>query len=109
VRVHPALVPTGVAARALGLSPLVLTRGAKAGRLTPAARTENGHCRWDLGDLRDQLRLLENTAVDTWDQEGPEVQPGPDPGSQMASSSPRSTASGIGIRSGSGESAVRAT
>jgi len=49
-------VTTGVAADALSVSLTTLQRWAHAGLVTPALRTPGGHFRWDLDDLREQLR-----------------------------------------------------
>ncbi len=49
-------VTTGAAADALGVSLTTLQRWAHAGLVTPALRTPGGHFRWDLDDLRSQLR-----------------------------------------------------
>ncbi|MEU4802839.1 MerR family transcriptional regulator [Actinosynnema sp. NPDC023587] len=51
-----ALVPTGVAARDLGVNATTLQRWAKAGLVKPALVTPGGHLRWDLDNLRAQLR-----------------------------------------------------
>lgn len=51
-------IPTGDAARALGISTATLTRWAVAGKVTPAERTIGGHYRWDMTSLRAQLRRL---------------------------------------------------
>jgi DNA-binding transcriptional MerR regulator len=52
------LVPTGVAARELGIHPTTLTRWAKSGMVTPASVTVGGHLRWDLEQLKAELREL---------------------------------------------------
>lgn len=49
-------IPTGDAARALGISSATLTRWVAAGTVTPAERTAGGHFRWDMTSLRAQLR-----------------------------------------------------
>jgi hypothetical protein len=59
VAAHPALLTGAEAARRVGLDPVALSRWTRRGRLTPAARTPGGHCRWDLDDLRMQLRKLD--------------------------------------------------
>lgn len=51
----PSLVTTAAAARALDISPSTLHRLRVAGVAIPAARTENGHARWDVEDLREQV------------------------------------------------------
>ena len=50
------LVTTGAAAKAIGVTPVTLQRWAHAGIVTPASVTAGGHLRWDLDDLREQLR-----------------------------------------------------
>ncbi|MGI5129530.1 helix-turn-helix domain-containing protein [Pseudonocardia sp. CA-107938] len=50
------LLSTGEAARALGLSTRSLARWAKEGMVTPALVTPGGQYRWNLDDLRRQLR-----------------------------------------------------
>jgi excisionase family DNA binding protein len=52
----PTLVGTGEAARRLGVARTTLARWVTEGRLTPTARTMGGHLRWDMDDLRNQLR-----------------------------------------------------
>ena len=53
---------TGKAAEALGVSLTTLQRWAHQGLVTPALRTAGGHFRWDLDDLRGQLRAMDPTA-----------------------------------------------
>ena len=53
------LVPTGAAARALGIDRSTLTRWAAAGLAKPAVRTAGGHMRWDIEALRSQLEALQ--------------------------------------------------
>lgn len=50
------LVSTGVAADALGVAHFTLFRWWKDGLVTPALVTPGGHARWDLDELREQLR-----------------------------------------------------
>lgn len=50
------LVRTAEAARELGVDPATLRRWARAGTVTPATRTLGGQDRWDLDDLRKQVR-----------------------------------------------------
>jgi DNA-binding transcriptional MerR regulator len=50
------LVTTGAAAKAIGVTPVTLQRWVHAGIVTPASVTAGGHFRWDLDDLREQLR-----------------------------------------------------
>jgi DNA-binding transcriptional MerR regulator len=54
----PELVSTGEAARALGIGRSTLARWHATGLVTPALVTAGGHARWDVDDLRDQLRRL---------------------------------------------------
>jgi DNA-binding transcriptional MerR regulator len=50
------LVATGEAARALSVSVQTLQRWVRDGIVTPAATTAGGHHRWDIEDLREQVR-----------------------------------------------------
>jgi 8-oxo-dGTP diphosphatase len=50
-------VTTGTAAEGVGVASTTLQRWAHAGLVTPALRTPGGHFRWDLDDLRRQLRI----------------------------------------------------
>lgn len=50
-------VTTGKAARELGIGLATLQRWAHEGTVTAAYRTPGGHFRWDLDDLRNQLRV----------------------------------------------------
>ncbi|SNR47962.1 MerR HTH family regulatory protein [Haloechinothrix alba] len=47
---------TGEVARELGVSTRALSRWAKEGSLTPALVTPGGRYKWDLEDVRRQLR-----------------------------------------------------
>ncbi|MGH3492317.1 MAG: MerR family DNA-binding transcriptional regulator [Sciscionella sp.] len=49
------LLPTAVAAKALGISSRTLARYAERGLLRPAVVLPTGHYRWDLDDVRRQL------------------------------------------------------
>lgn len=49
-------VPTGVAAKAIGVAHSTLARWWAEGRVTPALVTPGGHARWHIEDLREQLR-----------------------------------------------------
>ena len=49
-------VPTGVAARVIGVDVRTLQRWPAEGLVTPALTTPGGHLRWDVDDLIDQLR-----------------------------------------------------
>jgi DNA-binding transcriptional MerR regulator len=53
------LVGSGEAAKAVGVHVRTLQDWAKAGLVTPAGKTAGGHARWDVDDLRAQLRALE--------------------------------------------------
>lgn len=53
-----ALVPTSVAAAAIGVARGTLARWWLEGTVTPALVTPGGHARWDVEDLREQLRVL---------------------------------------------------
>jgi hypothetical protein len=52
------LVPTGDAAKAIGVGHSTLARWWQEGIVTPALVTPGGHARWDVDDLREQLRAL---------------------------------------------------
>lgn len=52
----PKLVSTGVAAEALGVAHNTLHQWWQKGIVTPALVTPGGHARWDLDELREQLR-----------------------------------------------------
>lgn len=54
----PKLVPTGVAAQALGVDRGTLVRWWQQKMVTPTVVTPGGHARWDLDDLREQLNHL---------------------------------------------------
>jgi DNA-binding transcriptional MerR regulator len=51
-------VPTGTAARSLGVSTATLTRWVARGYVTPAETTAGGHYRWDLDQLRAQVERV---------------------------------------------------
>lgn len=51
-------VTTGVAARELGVGLSTLHRWVRKNLVRPTFRTAGGHLRWDLDDLREQLRSL---------------------------------------------------
>lgn len=53
------LVPTGVAATALGVDRGTLVRWWQQGVVEPSVVTAGGHARWDLDDLRKQLTKLQ--------------------------------------------------
>lgn len=50
------LVPTGVAAKAIGVGHSTLARWWKDGTVVPTLVTPGNHARWDVEDLREQLR-----------------------------------------------------
>lgn len=50
------LVPTGVAAKAIGVGHSTLARWWQQGFVTPTLVTPGGHARWNIEDLREQLR-----------------------------------------------------
>ncbi len=50
------LVPTGIAARSVGVDHATLVRWWNRGYVTPELVTPGGHARWDLDDLKRQLR-----------------------------------------------------
>lgn len=52
------LVPTGDAAKALRVGHSTLARWWKEGTVTATLVTPGGHARWDVDDLREQLRAL---------------------------------------------------
>jgi DNA-binding transcriptional MerR regulator len=52
------LVPTGVAARELGVNVRTLQHWAAEGMVEPDLVTPGGHMRWDVERLRQQLRAL---------------------------------------------------
>jgi DNA-binding transcriptional MerR regulator len=52
------LVHTSEAAKALGISARSIARWAAEGRITPDLVTPGGHMRWDIENLRQQLRRL---------------------------------------------------
>lgn len=50
------LVSTGEAAKAIGVGRATLARWWQDGLVTPALVTAGGHARWDIEDLKAQLR-----------------------------------------------------
>jgi predicted site-specific integrase-resolvase len=50
------LVATGVAAKAIGVDRGTLVRWWQAGLVTPALVTPGNHARWNVEDLKQQLR-----------------------------------------------------
>lgn len=53
------LFTTAQAARELGVSGGTLARWVRQGRIHPTNTTLGGHHRWDLDDLREQIRQLQ--------------------------------------------------
>lgn len=53
------LVTTAEAAKTLGVSDRTLARWTRDGRLKPTMTTLGGHYRWDLDELREQVRALQ--------------------------------------------------
>lgn len=58
------LVATGVAAKAIGVAHSTLARWWAEGTVTPALVTPGNHARWDVEDLREQLRARRRTQAD---------------------------------------------
>ncbi len=56
------LLTTGELARELGLSARSVARWAQEGQLKPTLVTPGGQYRWELEDVREQLRLLRKRA-----------------------------------------------
>lgn len=54
----PELVSTGEAARALGIGRSTLARWHAQGLVSPELVTAGGHARWNVEDLREQLRQM---------------------------------------------------
>lgn len=52
------LLTTGEAAKLIGVARRTLAEWATNGLVTPALHTAGGHARWDVEDLRRQLREL---------------------------------------------------
>jgi predicted site-specific integrase-resolvase len=52
------LVPTADAAKAIGVDRRTLQRWVKEGRVAPTLTTAGGHHRWDIDDLKRQLREM---------------------------------------------------
>lgn len=59
------LQSTGAAAAAFGVSRGTLARWWAEGIVTPALITPGGHARWDLNDLREQLRAIRRGETDS--------------------------------------------
>jgi predicted site-specific integrase-resolvase len=52
------LVGTGEAATAVGIARSTLWRHIQEGKVTPTLYTAGGHARFDIDDLKEQLRRL---------------------------------------------------
>jgi predicted site-specific integrase-resolvase len=59
------LLTTAQAAEHLGIDRRTLARYARQGLLTPTLTLPTGHHRWDLEDIRRQLRELRERGEDT--------------------------------------------
>lgn len=59
----PSLVPSGAAARALGISARTLQRYVKSGLVTPDLVLASGQYRWDVARLREQINGLHGWTV----------------------------------------------
>ncbi|QUH05397.1 helix-turn-helix domain-containing protein [Saccharopolyspora erythraea] len=59
------LVTTGELARELGISPRTVARYVQAGLLEPTEITLGGHYRWDIDEVREQIRRLRTDSPDT--------------------------------------------
>ena len=55
------LLPTGDAARAVGVSVRTLQRWVREGLIKPTGKTAGGHNRWSIQDLRAQIKALNET------------------------------------------------
>lgn len=55
------LVSTGIAAKAVGVAHNTLHRWWQAGVVTPRMVTVGGHARWNVEDLREQIRNLRSS------------------------------------------------
>ena len=63
------LLGTGEAARALGISPRTLAHYAQTGQLEPALVLPSGYYKWNVDDIRRQLRELRQRRRSADDQE----------------------------------------
>jgi predicted site-specific integrase-resolvase len=59
------LVSTGEAAKVIGVGRATLARWWADGLVTPALVTAGGHARWDVEDLKRQLRNKQKTNDET--------------------------------------------
>lgn len=65
----PRLVSTGIAAQAIGVDPSTLARWWKEkGIVKPTLVTAGGHARWNVEQLREDLRALAKAAAEADDQ-----------------------------------------
>lgn len=55
----PRMLTTGEAAREIGIAGKTLSRYVREGKIKPTVRLPSGHLRWDLEDLKAQLRALD--------------------------------------------------
>jgi len=55
------LLPTGEAAKAVGVDRTTLARWVSEGKVTPTWKTPGGHARWDVEDLKRQLGITRMT------------------------------------------------
>lgn len=58
------LVSTGELAEELGISPRTVARYVRSGLLRPTETTLGGHYRWDLDDVREQIKQLRAEPTD---------------------------------------------
>jgi excisionase family DNA binding protein len=56
------LLTTGEAAKALSIDRSTLSRWIREEKVRPTDVTVGGHARWDLDDLREQIRELRRTS-----------------------------------------------
>jgi excisionase family DNA binding protein len=63
-------VTTAEAARRIGVGVSTLQRWAAQGLVTPAWRTPGGQARWDVDDLKAQLRMPGSPLQDSGDEPG---------------------------------------
>jgi predicted site-specific integrase-resolvase len=55
----PRLLTTGEAAREIGIAGKTLSKYVRDGKIKPTFRLPSGHLRWDIEDLKAQLRALD--------------------------------------------------
>jgi len=53
------LLTTGEAAREIGIAGKTLSKYVRDGKIKPTFRLPSGHLRWDIEDLKAQLRALD--------------------------------------------------